>query len=266
MSGVADEHVGGAAYSGEDLVAAMDAAARQLLQRGGAEQAAEQIVAGAISAIPVVDQAGISLVESERTVVSQAPSSVVVGELDRLQNELGEGPCLEALHGETRIEITDTAVDQRWPRWGSAARERGIGSILCLQLFARDGSAGALNLYSATTDAFDADARHLAGLFAAHAAVTLFGAQRVDDLERALASRDEIGQAKGILMERFSLDPTDAFALLSRSSQDTNVKLRDVARWLVSQVSERSSAGAGSVHDVGGDRGRTPTNGSTRPT
>ena len=109
-----------------------------------------------------------------------------------------------------------------------------------------------------------ADARHLAGLFAAHAAVTLFGAQRVDDLERALASRDEIGQAKGILMERFSLDPTDAFALLSRSSQDTNVKLRDVARWLVSQVSERSSAGAGPVHDVGSDRDRNPSNGSTR--
>jgi transcriptional regulator with GAF, ATPase, and Fis domain len=228
-------------FSGEDLVAAMDKAARALIEARGEEQTAEQIVAGAIATIPPADQAGISLVERDRSVTSHAPSTDVVGELDRLQNELGEGPCLEAIHGEARIEIPDTAASgQRWPRWTAAAQERGVGSMLCLQLFARDGSAGALNLYATEPNAFDDDAQHLAGLFAAHAAVTLYGAQQVDHLHRALASRDEIGQAKGILMERFTLTPEQAFTLLTTSSQETNVKLATVARFLIEQVIERT--------------------------
>jgi transcriptional regulator with GAF, ATPase, and Fis domain len=227
-------------YSGEDLVAAMDAAARALIERDGEDEAAERIVAGAVAAIPPATQAGISLVERDRSVTSRAPSSDVVGELDRLQNELGEGPCLEAITAEARIEITDTAApEQRWPRWTDAARQRGIGSLLCLQLFARHGSAGALNLYAEQPDVFDPDAQHLAGLFASHAAVTLFGAQQVGLLNRALESRDEIGQAKGILMERFSLNADQAFDLLVRSSQDTNVKLVNVARWLIHQAGNR---------------------------
>jgi GAF domain-containing protein len=229
-------------YSGEDLVAAMDAAARELIERGGEEDAAERIVAGAIAAIPPVVQAGISLVEGDRSVTSRSPSTTTVEELDRLQNELGEGPCLSAIHEQARIEITDTAAqDSRWPRWVAAAREHGVRSMLCLQLFTRDGAAGALNLYADRPDAFDADAQHLAGLFASHAAVTLFGAQQVEQLNRALATRDEIGQAKGILMERFALDAAQAFDLLSRTSQDTNVKLVDVARFLTGQASVRSN-------------------------
>ena len=231
----------GEEFSGEDLVAAMDAAARSLLGRGDVEQAAANIVAGAVAAVPPATQAGISLVHRDGKVTSEAPSGDAAGDLDRLQNELGEGPCLEAIHDETRIEITDTAADgQRWPRWAAAARSHGVGSILCLQLFARDGSAGALNLYAPTAHAFDADAQHLAGLFASHAAVTLYGARQVSALNRALASRDEIGQAKGILMERFSMSPEQAFDLLVRSSQDTNVKLVSVARFMIEEASARA--------------------------
>ena len=231
----------GGHLSGEDLVAAMDAAARSLIQAGGQEQAAERIVTAAVATVPRVTQAGISLVEQSRTVRSHAPSTAVVGELDRLQNELGEGPCLQAIHAETRIDVPDTAASAfRWPRWTAVARERGVGSMLCLQLFARDGSAGALNLYASEPHAFDDDAHHLAGLFAAHAATTLYGAQQVDHLRRAVASRDDIGQAKGILMERFSLTPDQAFDMILRTSQDTNVKVHDVARFLIGQVSARS--------------------------
>jgi GAF domain-containing protein len=229
-------------YSGEDLVAAMDTAARALIERGGEADAAERIVRGAISAIPPVVQAGISLVEGDRSVTSRAPSNLAVGELDRLQNELGEGPCLTAISDEARIEITDTATQgARWPQWRAAARERGVRSMLCLQLFARDGSAGALNLYADEPNAFDADAQQLAGLFASHAAVTLYGAQQIEHLNRALGTRDEIGQAKGILMERFSMTAEQAFDLLTRTSQDTNVKLVNVARFLTHQVTARSS-------------------------
>ena len=231
----------GEEFSGEDLVAAMDTAARSLLERGNVDEAAGSIVAGAVAVVPPATGAGISLVQRGGKVTAEAPSSAVAGELDRLQNELGEGPCLEAIHEETRIEVTDTAAPgQRWPQWAAAAREHGVGSILCLQLFARNGSAGALNLYAPTPHAFDADAQHLAGLFASHAAVTLYGARQVAALNRALASRDEIGQAKGILMERFAMSPEQAFELLVRSSQDTNVKLVSVARFLVDEAYDRA--------------------------
>ncbi|MBW0101341.1 GAF and ANTAR domain-containing protein [Pseudonocardia sp. KRD291] len=232
-------------YSGEDLVAAMDNAAHELLRnRGDVTQAARQIVVGAISVIPPATDAGISLVEHDRTVRSYAPSSVVVDELDRLQNELGEGPCLDAIHQETRVEIPDMAAETRWPRWAAAARERGVGSLLSFQLFARDGSAGALNLYALGVDAFDSDAHHLGGLFAAHAAVTVFGVQEIAHLTRALDSRDEIGQAKGILMERFTMTADQAFALLVRTSSETNVKLASVAHFLAAQATERATATA----------------------
>ena len=227
------------AFSGEDLVAAMDGAARQLIRRGGVEDAAERIVGGAIAVIPPVTQAGISLVEQDGTVRPHAPSSDVVAELDQLQTDLGEGPCLQATHERARIEVTDMAGEARWPRWAAAARERGIGSMLSFHLFSRDGSAGALNLYAPDAEAFDADAHHLGGLFASHAASALYGAQEIAHLNVALASRDEIGQAKGILMERFSLTGDGAFDLLVRSSQDTNVKLVTVARFLIEQVSTR---------------------------
>ncbi len=190
--------------------------------------------------IPPATAAGISLVEHDRSVRPYAASSTVVGELDRLQTELGEGPCLQAIHDQTRIEITDMRTEQRWSRWATAALERGIGSSLSLQLFAHNGTAGALNLYAAEPDAFDGDAHHLAGLFASHAAVAVFDAQETAQLHRALESRDEIGQAKGILMERFSMTADQAFALLVRTSQDTNVKLTAVARFLVEQVSARA--------------------------
>lgn len=229
-------------YSGADLVAAMDDAARELLRnRGDVAHAAAQIVAGAIAVIPPATEAGISLVERDRTVQSYAPSSVVVGELDRLQNQLGEGPCLDAIHQETRVEVLDMAAERRWPRWAAAARERGVGSLLSFQLFAREGSAGALNLYARDAGAFDSDAHHLGGLFAAHAAVTVFGVQEVAELHRALDSRDEIGQAKGILMERFTMTPEQAFALLVRTSSETNTKLATVARVLTAQAVERAT-------------------------
>jgi hypothetical protein len=147
----------------------------------------------------------------------------------------GEGPCLEAIHAEARIQITDTAAaEQRWPRWTDAARQRGIGSLLC-----RSCSPGTARQRRRAVRRVRLGRPAPGGLFASHAAVTLFGAQHVGHLNRALESRDEIGQAKGILMERFSLNADQAFDLLVRSSQDTDVKLVDVARWLTQQAGNR---------------------------
>jgi AmiR/NasT family two-component response regulator len=72
-------------------------------------------------------------------------------------------------------------------------------------------------------------------LFASHAALAFGRARQTEQLHRALASRDVIGQAKGILMERFCIDSVAAFAMLVKASQDTNVKIADVARFLVGE-------------------------------
>ena len=119
--------------------------------------------------------------------------------------------------------------------------EAGYRALMSTQLSANGGPRAALNLYSATADAFDEDARTLAGLFGIQAAMLLYGADTAANLQRAVDSRDQIGQAKGILMERFSLDDEAAFQMLVKSSQETNMKLTDVARWLTSETGKRST-------------------------
>ena len=120
--------------------------------------------------------------------------------------------------------------------------------MLSTQLATGGPMRAALNLYGTEAGVFDVEARVTAGLFAVQAAMLLHGSQHAVHLSRAVDSRDVIGQAKGILMERFGADETEAFAMLVESSQGTNLKLVDVARWLVSEVQRRprrQAAGSG---------------------
>jgi transcriptional regulator with GAF, ATPase, and Fis domain len=231
-------------HVGADLARALDEAARGLLERGDGEDLEHTlglVVRGAIHTIPHVDQAGVSLVE-RGTVLSKAPSSDVVRDLDQLQNELGEGPCLDAIWREERVVVEDMSeAHDRWPQYAPAAHDRGVGSLMAFQLFASSGSAGALNLYASDSHAFDETTADTGALFAAQAALVLHGAKRVQGLHVALDSRDLIGQAKGMLMERFGIDPQRAFGMLVESSQQTNMKLVDVARWLVDEGARRAA-------------------------
>jgi transcriptional regulator with GAF, ATPase, and Fis domain len=230
---------------GADLARTLDAAARRLLERGeeeGVDHTLELVVRGAVQTVPHVDDAGISLVMSDRTIESHAPSTDRVNDLDRLQDQLGEGPCLDSIGQEQRIVVDDmAAATDRWPHFAAAAAERGVGSLMSFQLFAENGSAGALNLYASRPHVFDESTADAGRLFAAQAALVLHGAQRVQGLHAALASRDVIGQAKGILMERFGVGQARAFSMLVESSQSTNLKLAKVAEWLVGEA-ERTGA------------------------
>ncbi|WP_433802217.1 ANTAR domain-containing protein [Actinomycetospora sp. CA-084318] len=125
-------------------------------------------------------------------------------------------------------------------RGGRLAEDAGIGGLISFALAPQDAEPGALNLYARTGTVFDATARTVAAAFATQASVAMYGARRVEQLTHAIATRDVIGQAKGILMERFALDEHQAFDLLVRSSQDTNIKLLDVSRWLTDEVTRRS--------------------------
>jgi GAF domain-containing protein len=159
----------------------------------------------------------------------------VAARADRLQLETGEGPCLDAARDNTdSAAIEDTHTDQRWPVWSKrVADELGIRSVLSIQLGTPSDRVGAMNLYAAKPQRFSADDLAVAHLLARHAAVALARSRHQHHLWQAIDARKLIGQAQGMLMERFSLDADQAFAVLRRYSQDNNVKLRDVAQRLI---------------------------------
>lgn len=219
------------------LVDALSDAARVLGQRGRSEDdALASIVASAVATIPGAEHAGVSLLRSDGAITSYTPSSSTVAEVDQLQSTYREGPCITALWDQHTVLVDDLDAEAaRWPRFAPEAVARGVASMLSFQLFTRADTLGALNLYSNVGKGFDEEAQTLGGLFASHAALALAGAQEVTHLHRALATRDVIGQAKGMLMERFGVDADVAFEMLTSSSQTTNLKLVDVARWLTQQ-------------------------------
>ena len=163
-----------------------------------------------------------------------AGSGAALRRFDELQFELHEAPCFDALRMHEVVLARDLATDERWPTWGPrAVKEIGVQSIVSYRLFTASGTLGAMNLYSRRVDAFGSDDIANGGALAAHLAVALVEAQNVTHLETAIGVHTDIGQAEGILMERFDLSATQAFAVLRRVSQDRNIKLNRVAADLV---------------------------------
>jgi hypothetical protein len=206
-------------------------------------QTLAQIVLSAVQTVPHVDSGGISLTE-DGTVTSRSPSSDVITKLDELQSRLYEGPCITAIEEppEDGMVLADDLAGEdgaRWPRFAPQAVDAGFRSILSTQLTTDHGMRAALNLYAVEPRVFDTEARQIAGLFGVQASMLLYGAQAANQLQHAIDSRDIIGQAKGILMERFTVDDGEAFQMLVSSSQDTNMKLVQVAEWLQNEANER---------------------------
>jgi GAF domain-containing protein len=223
-------------YLGQALAHRMSELAIDLRAEDNRDGTLRAIVDGALDLVPAASWAGISLVQGKRVTV-EASSHNLVGELEQLQSDFGEGPCLSAIRQQHTVHVADLAKPgQLWPRFAAAAVERGVRSMMSLRLFLRRETLGALNFYAAQPDAFAPDAEILADLLAQHAAVALAGATREHHLNAALVNRDMLGQAKGILMQRDGLTALKAFQLLVRASQDTNMKIADVARWLITDT------------------------------
>lgn len=199
----------------------------------GVTDTLERAVHLAVELVPGCDHAGVSLVHSNRPIDTPAATSDVIRQADELQYELQQGPCLQSIRDEDTIWSANLAEDPRWPAWGPRVAEFGVHSILSFLLFTDQDTLGALNLYSANEDGFSEDDREDGLALAAHCAVALAAAQDVENLNAAVAARTVIGQAQGILMERFDLDPDQAFALLRRVSQAENTKLHHIAVELV---------------------------------
>lgn len=223
----------GSASAEYGLASDLSDLARELQREEDPEAILVDVVQAAVRLIPGVQEGSISVVTARRRVASRAPSGELPRRVDKLQAETGEGPCMDAAYEQQTVRVPDMAHERRWPRFAPAALAAGAASMLSFQLYVERDDLGALNLYSRQPNAFDDESEQVGLMFAAHAAIAYAHAAKASHLGQAVASRDLIGQAKGILMERYKINGDQAFRLLTRLSQDANRKLRDVAEELV---------------------------------
>jgi GAF domain-containing protein len=205
------------------------------------------ITHAAVSTVPHADECGITYVTGRSRIESRAPTGELPRAVDALQEEVGEGPCLDAVWREHVVRVADVAAEHRWPRFAQRAADLGVGSMLCFQLFVEGDQLGAMNVYARRPGAFDDESTEIGLMLASHAAVALSGAEHEETLRAGMTNRDVIGQAKGILMERYKLTADTAFGVLVRTSSLTNRKLRDIADELTAtgQLPERESSASG---------------------
>lgn len=206
--------------------------ARTLQLEDSVDETLQAIVHAAVGTVPGAQYAALSVMERRRAIYTRAGTDELVFQVDQVQYDTGEGPCLSAVYEQQTVRLPDMTTEARWPQFTGRTAEIGVLSMLSFQLYVKEDNLGALNMYSTEKQAFDDESEHIGLLFASHAAVAMSGAQEQEHLRKAVAARDVIGQAKGVLMERHKISADQAFSVLARASQQTNTKLVDVARSL----------------------------------
>ena len=224
--------------SESDLSASADTFARlsiELHDAPGVEETVDAVVQFALQALNCT-YAGVALYTRGSRPEVAAVTDPVVADVYDLQLSSDTGPLVTALRDRTTVLIRDTSTDERWPAWAEKVAALGVRSVLDVPMAtgAQPGrTVGVLGLYSPDPDAFSEDDEAIAHILARHASVALASARHEETMAQAVDARKLVGQAMGILMERFDVDGDRAFAILKRYSQDTNTKLRDVAQHLV---------------------------------
>ncbi|WP_244900796.1 GAF and ANTAR domain-containing protein [Streptomyces nanshensis] len=215
----------------EDFAIRLADMARDLLAQDSVQKTLDRVVAHAVDLVDGCDAAGVMTIENGQ-VRTLATTDAGVQASDRIQGELSEGPCFDAAWKPNQVyrigDMTETV--ERWPRYAPEARRLGIGSMMGFLLYTEDDNLGALDLYSRTPNAFTERSENVGWLLASHAAVAFSSARTHAQLHTAMETRHNIGEAIGIVMERYKLDEDQAFAVLRKSSQDRNVKLREIVR------------------------------------
>lgn len=208
-------------------------AARAMAEENDTEQTLDRAVQTAIDLIEDCDLAGLSVFRPD-SMHTAAANHDDLRLIDELQHKLGEGPCVDALRRADVVTVVDVGTDPRWPRWGShIAKHLDIRSAMSFRLFTEGESFAAMNLYAKKPDAFDHDDLVDGLVVAAQAAVALAATLELDQLQQAMRSRQVIGEATGMLRERFDLSSERAFDVLKRLSSQQNVKLFQVAQHVV---------------------------------
>ena len=216
-----------------DLAIRMAELARSTAMPRSLDEILANVTGTAKELIEGVDVAGVLLIGKGGTFETVAQTSDVMFKLDELQMRYNEGPCYEAALDEIVVRIDDFRKEPRFPKYAPAVAELGILSALSFKLYTADRTAGALNLFGTEPKLWDSEAETIGMVLAGHAAAAILASREGEQLKSALSTRDRIGQAKGIIMERFGIDEVRAFGMLRELSQEANIKLIDVAQRVI---------------------------------
>lgn len=212
-----------------------------LLTEDTVSKAVELLADAAKESIPGTLGAGVSVMDEQGRRTSFGATDDIVMQADALQYELGEGPCITAWATTGTVRSDDLAAEERWTLWTPRAAALGVRSVLSAPMVFRTESVGAIKVYSAQNSAFDARSERLLALFAGPAATLLANVQAAHaprriskQLKEAIASRDSIGFARGILMEREGLSEDESMARLLEIARAQGGTLRAAAAAIVS--------------------------------
>lgn len=184
--------------------------------------------------IPGAQYAGVTITRNGKHIDTPAATHKWPILLDEIQQRHRQGPCLSAAWDEKTVHVRDLKTDERFPLYArDVLAETPIRSVMSFQMWIAGETMGALNVFAETANVFDDTTKAIGLVFAAHSSVAWNAARRDEQFKKALSSRDLIGQAKGMLMERYGVDALQAFDLLRKLSQDSNTPLIQIAADLV---------------------------------
>ncbi|TVR33890.1 MAG: ANTAR domain-containing protein [Nitriliruptor sp.] len=239
-----------------DVVGSLQTMMSILLDDASQADLLEHVLRLSAQAIGSCSAVSVTVVADDGNYATAAASHELASEIDALQYELYEGPCIDSLQSGDEHHITDLSLDERWPGFRERALHLGLRSAVTMPLVAGGTVVGALNLFADAIDGFSDQDIEVARSIASPAAATLANGRAyrqatrlVEQLEEAMTSRVIIEQAKGILVATRRCDPDQAFEMLRAVSQRSNRKLRDVA---------------GDLVDHAASAGTTTTNGQPR--
>jgi ANTAR domain-containing protein/GAF domain-containing protein len=209
---------------------------RTMLDQPSVERTLQGIVELAARTVDGAASAGITVVSRDKRLVTRAYTDELVLKVDQAQSRLREGPCLSAgeLPNVAVFRIDDMTTERRWPRFAAEAARLGVGSMIACSLPSEHGGGTAvLNLHATAPAAFDDAAVEMASIYSAHSCAALNQASLIASLRTAMVSRQVIGEATGILMERHRVGSRQAFGMLVQASQRLNIRLRHLAEYIV---------------------------------
>ncbi|WP_285758765.1 GAF and ANTAR domain-containing protein [Nocardiopsis ansamitocini] len=233
-----------------DVVGALSELTQALAVEEGMPETLQRILDLALKLIPGCHAASVTVLDASGEPVTALGTSEETYRLDQSQYAFGDGPCLDAARRHTINRCHMEEAEQAWPDFTGVAKSMGLRSYLSAGLIDNGTPVGALNLSSRDRDGFDALDEAFIAMFSIPAASVIAGRDRyertrelADQLKRAMDSRAVIDRAIGIVMVQARCNGDEAFERLRRSSNNQNVKLRELAERIVQQV-DASSLGS----------------------
>lgn len=226
-----------------DLIESLTELAQVLTQNDSVRDTLQSVLALAVRTVPHCHAASVTVLDDKNQPGTVVATDQDTYELDRRQYELSDGPCLDAARQQVVNRWSLTEAEQRFPDFTSLAKETGLRSYLSAGLALAGHRLGALNLSSRDDDGFSELDEEMVALFTVPASAAIVVADRYADardlasqLEQALQSRAVIDQAIGIIMAQSRCSPEEAFIILTRASNNRNVKLRDLSAEIVQRA------------------------------